>query len=210
MRTKRKQSYCNLLQPLLLLLLITGSLGLSGCDDDDDQSVQLTASDYLDQGWELFKIYDYSGAFSSFQSSFSLDGNLSDAFNGAGWSAGRNGERDVAESNFNRCLGIEATHFDALSGLAFTLYQLGRWEESLEKADTLLTKKPGWRFRRETTLDFNDVQLMRAAANYNLGRYSASSLIVKILNNSFEPDTLTISGQRELLAEIERLRQIYG
>ena len=87
---------------------------------------------------------------------------------------------------------------------------LASFSNKFENAELLLEEKPGWRFLHEVTLDFNDVRLMISAAQYNLGNYTESLDTIRMLNPEFEADVSTVSGRRELLEEIERLRLIHG
>lgn len=214
MKFSKKIEYIRFSHLLLsaLLVLSAGLLSNCGSDDDDDDKVVLTAQELSSRGWTKFKSVDYSGALKDFQDAIVLDGTYSDAWNGAGWAAGRLVNRlNDASSYFNSCLQRDDNKYDALGGWAFIEYQLGNWQSALDKAENLLNRRTGWRFVHQPSIDFNDLRLMTAAAHYNLADYQASlNVIVQYLNTNFDADINTPAGQRELLDEIERLRQIYG
>lgn len=194
-----------------------GALGMAlsfvGCGGDDNEGGGgLSAMEMTERGWTSFEAGDYNAALADFQAALDRDGGYSDAWNGAGWSAGRTpGKLAEAKSNFATCYTLDTTKYDALGGWAFASYQSGEFNATLSKADSLLTRRPGWRFLHEPTLDFNDVRLLTAKSYYNLENYTASyNVVVTYLNSSFEADVATPSGRVELLRELERLGQIYG
>ena len=199
-----------LLTAALALMLI---VSLGGCSKDDDGAgSQLSTLALIERGWDSFENMDYTAALNDFQEVMLQDQNLSDAWNGAGWSAGRlNGRLGESAEYFAGCLQRDTTRYDALGGWAFVAYQSADYNGALQKADSLLHRRSGWRFLHQPSIDFHDVQLMMAAAYYNIEDYASSlNVVVLYLNPSFEADINTTAGRRELLDEIERLRQIYG
>jgi len=198
----------------LLVASVLSVASLTGCSngDDDNKATALTPAEQVEQGWVFFEEGAYSSALSEFTTALSKDATLSDAQNGIGWTLGRTpGRLSEAPQWFDRSLRQDTTRYDALGGWAFALYQLGDWQNALDKSDYLLRRRPGWRFLHEQTLDESDIRLMQAAANYYLGAYDVSyNLVVMHLNSAFEADVSTPAGRRELLDEIERLRRVYG
>ncbi len=202
---------------LRLIPLCAGAfllIGLAACGKGGggEEGVRLTPREIIARGWERFEAMDYAAALGDFESAIGLNETLSDAWNGAGWSAGRvTGRLGEAEGYFAGCLQRDTTRYDALGGWAFVAYQLQNWTGAISKADSLLHRRPGWRFLHQPTVDFHDLRLMTAAAYYNLGDFeTALDIIVTYLNPAFEADVSTPAGRRELLDEIERLRQVYG
>ena len=191
------------------LLLLT-----VGCGDDDSSATGpvLSAQELINEGWDKFEADDWSGALNDFRSAIDLNANLSDAYNGAGWASGKIADGlNNAANYFAISLLNDTTRYDALGGWAFVVYQQGEWQLSIEKADYLLHRRPGWRFLHQSSLDFNDLRLMMVAAWCNLDDYdTAYNIVINYLNSSFEADINTPEGRRELLEEIERLRRIYG
>jgi len=186
---------------------------VAGCDDGDGSTnASRTPAEMLEWGWNYFEAANYSSALNEFESALRGDPRLSDAQNGAGWAVGRiPGRLNEAPARFAAALSLDTTRYDALGGWAFAIYQLGQYGEAIAKSDSLLRRRPGWRFLHEPTLDQNDLRLMQAACHYNLGDYTASyRKVVDFLNPSFEADVSTPAGRRELLDEIERLRRVYG
>jgi|GEM_PF-816334 len=191
--------------------------GIVACDNNDDTTVnaELTVEEIVDQGWEYFSDNDYSMALEVFETAIWRGGNIADAYNGAGWSAGKIVELenglDRSAANFSHSLSMDTTMYDAIGGWAFIAFQQGDWTSAIEKADSLLNRRPGWRFLHESTVDFQDLRLMKAKSYFNkLDFESSYKLITDFLNPSFETDISTEEGRMELQQEIERLRLIYG
>ncbi len=189
------------------------TFGVISCDEEGDPTgPDVTAEDLLGQGWDLFERGEYDSSLVAFMEAIELDNSLSRPYNGAGWSAGRiHGMLEDAGEYFERSLELDVTRYDALGGWTFVVYQLDEWETALEKAEFLLRRQPNWRFLHEPSLDFDDVRLLTASANYKLGRYGTSlEIITMYFNNTFEADTTSPAGRRAILEEIERLGGIYG
>ncbi len=205
---KMKLSYLKTFLTIMVCLLVVGCEK----DDEDTSNQALTASELTTQGWRAFESGDYLTALNNFNMALSKDNNFSDAYNGLGWTSGKIPARlNEAPNYFARSYALDTTRYDALGGWAFAVYQQGNWSSAIEKGDSLLHRRPGWRFLHEPTLDFRDVWLMIAAAYFNLADYYAAyRTIVEHLNAGFEADVNTPAGRRELLEEIERLRRIYG
>ena len=208
------------LKPALSLLIAVAVLvGFAGCAEDDSPGVdsELTMADFVDRGWDNFEAGDYLAARADFQTALGRDAGLVDAYNGAGWASGRIIDGlNAAETYFNDCLARDPSKWDAVGGLTFIKLQSAdldsaRLRAALDLGSQLLTAKPRWRFLHDSNLDYKDVLLALAAAWYVLGDYQASyDIVVGRLNPSFEADVSVPTGRRELFAEIERLRQIYG
>lgn len=200
----------------LIISMLVASFSFSviscGDDEDDNTQAQLTVQEVSARGWESFKDADYSSALTDFSAVIQRDANYSDAYNGAGWSVGRLPNRlSEAGAYFSRSLQLDTSRYDALGGWSFVEYQLGNYQSSLNKADSLLNRRPGWRFLHQPSVDFRKLRLTKAAAYYSLEQFSNSlSEIRSYLNADFEADVATQEGRRELLSEIERLRRIYG
>ncbi len=189
-----------------------------GCAGKDDPVGlgDLTPAEQVDQGWTYYEDRDYSSALQEFVSATEREASLADAWNGKGWTLGKlAGRLPEAPACFGRALQIDTTSYDAIGGWAFAVYQLGNgesdWRSAIDKSDSLLHRRPGWRFLHEPTLNEYDVRLLLAAAFFNLQDYASSySTIVDYLNPAFEADVTTPAGRRELLDEIERLRRVHG
>jgi len=200
---------------LLLLTSLTVAIFGVGCSDDEDptSNENLTPTQQVEQAWNYFEEREYTQALREFEDALSRDGRLSDAWNGKGWALGKipNSRLDEASFAFARALREDTTRYDALGGWAFAVYHQNDWAGAIRKCDSLLYRRPGWRFLHESTLNEDDLQLLKAAAHYNLGEYSSSyEIIVEHLNPAFEADITTPAGRRELLDEIERLRRVNG
>lgn len=185
---------------------------INGCDDSEGPAEpEVTADDYVEQGWKNFELHGYDESLNDFLEAIKLDNKLSDAFNGAGWSSGRIvGKLEEAGDYFAISFDLDTSRYDALGGWVFVIYQSGDWEAAIQKADSLLHRREVWQFYHEKSIDFSDIRLVMAVSYFNLGDFEASLEIVQILNSAFEADLTTPIGRRELRDEIERLRLVYG
>jgi len=200
---------------LLSLLLLPSLLLVTGCDKTDDTdptSPVIGAQDHIYQGWDAFEEQRWNDALGSFQAAMSNNGNLADAWNGAGWAEGQlPGKLTSAGSRFATCLQKDTTRYDALAGWAFVEYQQNRWQSAINKTDSLLYRRPRWKFLHQQDLDFYDLHLMKAKSHYLLGQYSSSlKVITDLMNPEFSADVSTSYGRQLLSDEIERLERIYG
>ncbi len=197
---------------LLIGLVTVISAGCSKEDDSPTSGANLSPAQQVGQGWTYYEEGEYTKALQEFEGAIGRDASLSDAWNGKGWTLGKLPDRlDDAPVCFARALQIDTTRYDAIGGWAFAAYQLGSWSSAIQKSDSLLHRRPGWRFLHEATLNDDDVQLLKAAAHYNLGDFASSySTVVNYLNPLFEADITKPAGRHELLDEIERLRRVNG
>lgn len=211
-RRRETRMILNRLLSVSLAVLFVVTVVGCGKDDNGDAGIQLSAQELIERGWDNFENMEYPAALRDFKSAIDQHTILFDAWNGAGWSAGKqNAMLDDANEYFAGCLLRDTTRYDALGGWAFVVYQSGDWNGALNKADSLLHRRPLWRFLHQSDIDFHDLRLMMAAAYYNIGDFATSlNVITTYFNQSFEADIETPGGRRELLEEIERLRQIYG
>ena len=212
LKTKMIISNFSKIRHLLIIFLLT--VTIVACDKDDDTVVndELSVEEIIDLGWEYFAANDYSGALEKFEAAISRGGSIADAHNGAGWSHGHmiDGLSSAANS-FSQSYSADTTMYDALGGWAFVAFEQGKWVSAIEKSDSLLHRRPGWRFLHESNTNFQDIRLMMAQANfYTLDFESCYNIITDFFNPSFEADVTTEQGQMELQLEIERLRLIYG
>ena len=190
---------------------------LIGCGSDDEKDQVLSIDEQISQGWDSFEDRDFASALASFESALAQNQNHVDALNGAGWSAGRiMGKLTEADAHFNKCLQQDPNKYDALGGSAFVTFQKSELDADLltlavDKALSLMNSKPRWRFLHEQSVNYLDIHLMTVQAYYNMGELNVAYRIIReYFNSTFETDVSSPSGQRELLEEIERLRQIHG
>ena len=196
-----------------VLLIFCLALWTMGCGEDEvPTGPDVTSQELVDQGWEFFEDVKYDEALETFVTAIETEPILSDAYNGAGWSAGKlTGRLDEAASYFSNSYSMDPNRIDALGGWTFVVYQSGDWDATIEKADMLLVRRSGWRFLHMQSIDYYDVWLITASAHCKLGRWGTGlEIIIQHLNSDFEADTTSQIGHREILEEIERLSKVYG
>lgn len=194
--------------PLALGVLLLGW----GCEKEEPPPPPLSSTEALAKGWERFEQGYYSDAYQLFDQAVQADSRLSDGYNGLGWSAAQLPDKLLeAGEHFSQAIRLNPLLYDALGGWTFVLYQRGSYQTAIEKGDTLLAQKPLWRFLHNPRIDHLDIRLLQAFSWVQLGNFEEAYRVVRsFLNAEFETDITTPTGRRELLDELERLRQIYG
>jgi len=199
---------------LAAVALILSPLFLASCGKSEDNATgpTVTAQDLVDQGWDHYRNQQWQDALNSFLGAMDKNGNLADAYNGAGWVEGQlAGKLNSAADRFARCLQKDSSRYDAIGGWAFVEYQRNNLQSAINKADSLLHRRPLWKFLHQQELDYNDVYLMKAKSQFLLGRYADSyQTVVEHLDSEFSADINTSFGRQQLSDEIERLERIYG
>lgn len=199
---------------LIPLLLVFALLTVTGCDKTEDTTTAptLSAQDLVMDGWVKYEDSDWNGALSSFNAAIAENGSLSDAWNGAGWAEGQiPGQLVSAANRFAVAFQKDTTRYDALGGWAFVEFQRNNLQSAINKSDSLLARRPRWKFLHEQQLDYLDLQLLQSKAYFLLGIYADSyKVVVDHLNPGFSTDISTPFGRQQLSDEIERLERIYG
>jgi tetratricopeptide (TPR) repeat protein len=200
-----------LIVPALSAAILVIGAGCGG-EDDNAGGVELTARELTNRGWSYFEDQNYGSALRDFEGSLARDPAYADAWNGAGWAAGKlPGRLAQSMENFRTCYERDPLRHDALGGWVFATYQSGEWTNALARADTLLGHRPGWQFEHQPSINEIDIQLIRAKCFYNLQNYDASlGVVSRLTDGAFDADINSDWGVRELLREIERLSQLYG
>ncbi|MFQ6614976.1 MAG: hypothetical protein ACE5D1_09055 [Fidelibacterota bacterium] len=190
------------------------------------KQITATEMDMAEYGWTLYDAGNYSESNVWFMNSVLQDSAYKDGYNGLGWTFGKLLELDSSIVYFSRGLRYEQdpniladTKREIWAGLCFANHARGSDEDAVLWGDSLLAEiatltPPTWSFSHDTTLNYLDVHLTLATAQFTLSRFGASlnhvQFIVDALNPTatFTADTSTVSGRRALADEMETLREI--
>jgi tetratricopeptide (TPR) repeat protein len=167
-----------------------------------------SASQLVQEGWQAYAAKNFPAALSNFDEAIAKDGNLTDAYNGAGWTNAKLGNLSTSVSRFTTGLQKDAGSLEIKAGLSFVFNAIGDYVQSLTMAQAVITANANWSFSRDGTVSVADLRLVMAAGYFAQGEYSLSLQQVQLLNASFQADITTIPGQAALAQEIERLRSI--
>jgi tetratricopeptide (TPR) repeat protein len=192
---------------LISALLIL--FGVAGCSSDGGDGGGPTAAELVTKGWQDYSAKNYNTALSEFNQAITLDGSLTDAYNGAGWSYAILGRADSALLRFTAGRNHDSTKLDMRAGIALVYNALKSYDLSIAQDTVVIRANPNWSFIHDATMNVLDLHLLAAEDYFAQGNYTASLAEVLILNHSFgNPDVSTIGGQIILAKEIERLRTL--
>lgn len=187
---------------LIAIALSTGCQNGGGGGETADQLVK--------DGWGAYASKSYRSAASKFNQAISMDGNLTDAYNGAGWSYAQLSILDTSVLKFTTGRMHDSANTEINAGLGIVENALKAYASSIQFAGSALQKNPAWTFSRDNTVNWSDLQVLLAEDFYALSLYDSSLVHVKTLNASFTADVSTFAGQKLLSQEIELLRSLYG
>ncbi|MFO7767346.1 MAG: fibronectin type III domain-containing protein [bacterium] len=209
----------------------TYSFAVSAVDEAGNESsqagpVQVTATSVVHetvQGWTAFEAEDYAGASSRFQQALDFDGGHADAHLGLGWTRAFLGELSDAAASLSAANSSGLSTPDAHAGLAVVYRDLPDLVQCVSRAAMVLTADASWSFPHRSSIDHQDMRLIRAQAYYRMGPsgYPDAQSEVDILDpanglDPADPGTWSVDGQlyptyaEALLKVIEGLAQSIG
>jgi len=180
-------------------------LVLSGCSSSTDPEVPDWSS-LIEKGWSAFRQGQYQVAVETFSEAESTDPSRSEAYSGLGWSLFRLDRLSEASVEFRSGSGKDDPSADLSAGWAFVLNAQKDHSASNSQVIQALAADANWRFPHDTSLDTDDLHLLKAENHFLLGELAESLAEVQLLNATFSADITTSQGQSSLAAEIERLR----
>lgn len=162
----------------------------------------------ITDAWAAYSLGNYDTAKNLFLEAKSLDVSKGDAYMGLGWCYLKSDSVNLSLSNFSIAYDKGLCNADLNSGYAFSLNAAKQYQLSNSYAEIVLVIKPNWVFTYQTTLNKNDLLLLKAQNFFQLGDFANSLSYVKMLNISFLADVSTAAGRSALADEIERLKNI--
>lgn len=162
----------------------------------------------IEQGWSAFRQGQYQIAVERFSEARSIEPSKSEAYSGLGWSLFRLDRLSEAIVEFSSGSGKDDPSADLFAGWAFVLNAQKDYSTSNSLVVQALTADVDWRFPHDTSLDADQLHVLKAENHFLLGEFSESLAEVQLLNAAFSADVTTSQGQSSLAAEIERLKSI--
>jgi tetratricopeptide (TPR) repeat protein len=186
------------------------SLVIISCQKDGGTSEDKTASQLVAEAWTAFSAGDYQTAVDRCNEAIAKDGNLVDAYNGAGWSNAKLNALATSVTQFNAGLAKDPSNLDMKAGLAFVFNAQKNYSQSITFANQVIQTNSSWSFSRNGAISVADLRLLLAENYFSQPgpNYALSLQQVQLLNPSFVADVATVAGQSALASEIERLRPI--
>ncbi|MRR10876.1 hypothetical protein EG831_12570 [bacterium] len=196
----------------------------AGCGKSDSGGTtappvtELTAAEYLAQGWTSFNAGGFSAAQTSFGNAIAKDSTLADAYNGRGWCQGILGSPASALASFATGAtrtGTAVVLNEITAGMAFAYSAMDSASKAVTSGSSVLLADNDWQFShtyrasQDNVLNYLEVCLLLAQNHFKLGQFTQAEDFVQLLHPGFEVDEATPSGQAALQAEIERLATLF-
>lgn len=188
----------------------------AGCSKKTTAPVpeEITAAQYLAQGWTSFNAGSYSAAMSDFNNAIAKDAALADAHNGKGWCQGILGSPAAALATYRTGLSHSGSNNEIKSGMAFSYSTLDSSAQAINLAlevhntDSLWQFPHTYRASRDNQLNYREIRLLLCQNYFKRAIFDSSYLWVQKLPTGLCLDSASLTtpdGQAALQAEIERL-----
>lgn len=169
-------------------LILMTALIIASCAEE-------AAGPTLEDAWQQFENKDYQSALESFQA-FIPD--TVEAYVGAGWSSLRLYQYAASVEYFSNA--VENTH--AQAGWCFALWATGDLNGAIAKADYVFQHSTAYAFAHDPRVNYQDIHLVKASANFELGRYHQSLLSIRQIDPSFVQAIASGDSASVLLAKL--------
>lgn len=116
-------------------------------------------------------------------------GYLVESLTGFGWCMIEFADNAVGTLVFTTAFELNPIYEDAIAGYSFLLQTIEEWQQSNEQISLLLALNPIWSFDHDQTIDYLDLQLVRAKNNFFLCEFEASQEEALELAAGFGYDT---------------------
>ncbi len=198
---------------LLIILVLTLIMGCSK-DKAANQISGLSSQDLYLRGWTLFQQSNYSEAAKYFQELSIRPNNYLFGHLGLGWTYLKQDKIINSNNEFQKffdtdsldlIVPADSSYMDGKAGLCFV-------SSAMHDEVGVITNSQqigaNWSFRYDSSLNYQDIVLLKAMSYYAMGQFDLSLQMVQILDPGFAVD-LTFSEGKILLAnKIESLKQI--
>ncbi|MCP4571881.1 MAG: hypothetical protein GY838_05965 [bacterium] len=191
---------------VILIAALALAVGCGGDSGGGPTTPPVTDAAILSLGWTAYGNDDPIEAEEQFRKLLDRGKLLAEAHDGLGWMFSSENEPDSAAVHFAAAVAEGA---DALpigdqtrAGQAFAASAQGQHQASLDAAAEVAA---GWVFTHDTTIDYDDVIVVRAVSHYALAGFEAALAAVQELEPGFTADVGTVDGRGLLAAKIEEL-----
>jgi len=177
------------------------------------EKIEPEVDDFVEYGWTLYAEREFVSALAHFQEGLDMDAQYIDGYNGAGWCYIEFNSPDTAITFFNTGLDLIAidssqVRFEMLAGIALSYHVTGDFVRAISRGEELIQFRPVFEFTHNWRIDFAEITLMLAAANYAAGDFTAALEWVQDLDEDFVADVSTNEGRALLIKKIEALQDL--
>lgn len=196
----------NKMKWMFTLLLLAS---LFSCREKIDPEVD----DFVEYGWTLYAEREFESALAHFQEGLGMDAQYIDGYNGAGWCYIEFNKPDTAiiffDNGLNRItIDSSQVRFEMLAGIALSYHVTGDYPRAISRGEELIEFRPVFEFTHNWRIDYTEITIMLAAANYASGDFAAALAWVQSLDEEFVVDVTTNEGRAELIKKIETLQDL--
>lgn len=201
-----------------MLILLSLIILFSACDkrDKDNQNAldKLTSSELSQLGWESFRDNNFIDADMYFSALLLRNEDFLIGYYGLGWTYLKTYKYLNAKTQFNNffvkdTLGIysqnDSIFKDVKAGQIICLSALSQYQQVITNSNLI---PPDWTFTHDALINYIDIVLIKASAQYSLALFQDSLTTLRIIVPDFNPDVSTIEGRILLHNKIEELMRI--
>ena len=196
----------NKMKWLFALILLTSMFGCR-------EKIEPEVDDFVEYGWALYAERDFEGALAHFLEGLAMDPNYIDGYNGAGWCYVEFNKPDTAIIFFNNGLDLitidsSQVRFEMLAGIALSYHVSGDYVRAISRGAELIEFRPVFEFSHNWRIDYAEITIMLASANFANGDFAAALGWVQNLDEDFIVDISTNEGRALLIKKIETLQDL--
>lgn len=193
------------------IVLLCLTLCFAACDSGGGSPTPPETGATVAEGWIAFEAGDFTGARTAFTAVLQDDPTNGEAHNGLGWSELRLGNLFTATGAFDDALANGVSGADPHVGNSIALRDINpvNYDATIASVDLALGINAAYQFAHDTTLDWHDLRVIRAQSLFALARYAEAGDEVIALGGT-APNSASPTFVEELLAEIERLGELYS
>jgi hypothetical protein len=173
---------------ILLAGIVFFRCGSSPTDSGNNGGSGASVDELLNSAWTEFESYRYDNAKSYFDQVLVKEPSNCDASLGKGWSLLLQGSNhyQLAINAFDVAIAEPACEADSRAGIIVAKFNQERYDEIPALVDYFTQKYPKYVFEHDENIDWHDLLLMKAQAQYFIRQYSTSWTTVKKLTTVYD------------------------
>ena len=172
--------------PFLLFLLACPA------EDDPPEPTPPGPEVYIQEGWADLSAGSHDDALDNFDEALVVDPDNIEAAMGKAWSLlfiDNGSTLDLMRYLFEKGVSDSTWSADAYCGLSIVTFAQGNYTTAINYADILLSADPNYVFEYFSEINFRDILLVKAQAQYLTQNYiDAYTTISQISDDSLDPD----------------------
>ncbi len=161
----------------------------------------------INGGWIAFTKKDFVEANLRFRQAIEVDSANAEAYSGLAWVLFKQDSIEKAFIMFDSASIMVDPNASVFAGYAFALNVAKNYALSNQKAEQALKIDPAWFFPYLSSLDYNDLIVLKAENYFMLGNFSQSLREVNRIDPEFVVSLSTPAGIAALAHEIEKLKR---